>query len=153
VPTLRSGVLYFAIVFGAGFLLGPIRVLWAVPRFGARMAELMEMPIMLVVIVLAARWIGRARPATASRRLGVGGVALALMLLAELVLVRPLRGLSMREYVASLDPVSGMVYCFVLGVFAVMPLLVGTDGRTGSDAATGELTGKALGFSADDDRP
>jgi len=53
--TLRAGVLYFAVVFGAGFILGPIRLLWAVPRFGPRIAELMEMPIMLVVIVVAAR--------------------------------------------------------------------------------------------------
>ncbi len=44
----KAGVLYFTIVFD--FVLGPIRVLWLVPRFGTRMAELMEMPIMLVVI-------------------------------------------------------------------------------------------------------
>jgi len=29
--TLKAGVLYFAIVFGAGFVLGPIRILWVVP--------------------------------------------------------------------------------------------------------------------------
>jgi hypothetical protein len=45
--TVKAGVLYFAIVFGAGFVLGPIRLLWAVPRFGERMAELMEAPVML----------------------------------------------------------------------------------------------------------
>ena len=52
----KAGLLYFALVFGTGFLLGPIRLLWLVPRFGTRIAELMEMPVMLVVIVLAARW-------------------------------------------------------------------------------------------------
>jgi hypothetical protein len=31
---LKAGVLYFALVFGAGFVLGPIRILWAVPRLG-----------------------------------------------------------------------------------------------------------------------
>lgn len=112
-------------------MLGPIRVLWAVPRFGTRMAELMEMPIMLVVIVVAARWIGRDRPATGSRRLGIGGVALALMLLAEFALVLPLRGLSIREYAAHLDPVSGTVYYLLLGVLAAMPLLVGGTGTPG----------------------
>ena len=37
---VKAGVLYFAIVFGAGFALGPIRILWAVPRYGTRVAEL-----------------------------------------------------------------------------------------------------------------
>lgn len=38
-------------------MLGTIRTLWVVPRFGARTAELMETPIMLIVIVFSARWI------------------------------------------------------------------------------------------------
>jgi len=42
---LRAGALYFAIVFGVGFLLGPIRILWIVPRVGTRTAELIEAPI------------------------------------------------------------------------------------------------------------
>jgi hypothetical protein len=44
---LKAGLIYFAIVFGAGFVLGTIRTLWVVPRLGTRMAELMETPIML----------------------------------------------------------------------------------------------------------
>jgi hypothetical protein len=65
-------VLYFALVFGAGFVFGTIRTLWAVPRFGTRMAELIETPIMFVVTIAAARWIvrGLAVPLTPSRRLG-----------------------------------------------------------------------------------
>jgi hypothetical protein len=56
---LKASMLYFAVVFGAGLVLGPIRILWVVPRLGARMAELFEEPIMLGIIVLAARWIVR----------------------------------------------------------------------------------------------
>jgi hypothetical protein len=123
---LKAGLLYFALVFGAGFVLGPIRILWVVPRFDARIAELLEMPIMFVVIVLAARWTVRrlAVPSTPLHRLGMGVVALALLLVAELTLVLWLQGLSIREYLASRDPVSGMVYSVLLGVFAIMPLLV-----------------------------
>ena len=58
----------------------------------------------------------------------MGGVALALLLIAELTLVLRLRGLSIAEYVASRDPVSGSIYAGMLGVFAVMPILVGRDG-------------------------
>jgi hypothetical protein len=49
---LKAALLYFAIVFGVGFVLGTIRTLWLVPRLGARAAELLEMPVMLVVIVV-----------------------------------------------------------------------------------------------------
>ena len=38
-PILKTGVLYFELVFGAGFVLGTIRTLWIAPRLGARMAE------------------------------------------------------------------------------------------------------------------
>jgi hypothetical protein len=86
---LKAGVVYFAPVFAVGFLLGPIRVLWAAPRFGARTAELMEAPMMLAAILLAARWITQrvAAPSDARGRLFVGRVALALLLLAEFIVV------------------------------------------------------------------
>ena len=123
---LKAGTLYFALVFGAGFVLGPIRILWVVPRFGTRMAELMETPIMFVVSIVAARWIVRrlAVPPKPASRLGMGCVGLGLMLVAEFTLVLWLLGLSISEYLASRDPVSGTVYYVMLGVFAIMPLLV-----------------------------
>ena len=125
-PFLKAGVAYFAVVFGAGFVLGPIRILWLAPRFGTRLAELMETPMMFVVILVAARWIVRrlALPSRASSRLGMSFIALGLMLIAEFTLVLWLRGVSINEYLASRDPVSGMVYYVMLGVFCIMPLLV-----------------------------
>jgi hypothetical protein len=133
---LKAGALYFAAVFGADFILGPIRILWAVPRFGPRVAELMETPLMLAVIIVAARATVRrlAIPPAPARRLGMGSVALALLLIAELTLVLRLRGLSIAEYVAGRDPVSGTVYAGMLGVLAMMPLLVG-QGRTARNRA------------------
>jgi hypothetical protein len=127
VKNLKAGGLYFALVFGAGFVLGPIRILWAVPRFGTRMAELLETPIMFMVILVAARWVVRrfALPPGLTGRLGMGCVALGLLLAAELTLVLWLQGLSIREYLATRDPVSGTVYYLMLGVFAVVPLFVG----------------------------
>src|SRR3972149_2207812 len=124
--SLKAGVLYFVLVFGAGFVLGPIRILWVVPRVGDRTAELMEAPIMLGVIVLAARWIARrvAVPPTPPRLFGVGGVALGLLLVVEFTVVLWLRGLTIGEYFARRDPVAGTVYIVMLGVFAMMPLLV-----------------------------
>src|SRR6266851_353394 len=83
---LKAGTFYFALVFGAGFLLGTIRVLWVAPSFGTRIAKLMEAPIMLVVTILAAWWLARRHslPPTSAARLGVGFVALGLLLAAEI---------------------------------------------------------------------
>ncbi len=123
---MKAGVLYFALVFGAGFVLGTIRTLWVVPRVGARTAELMEMPIMLAVTILAARWtvLRLSVPMMWSARLEMGCIALVLMLIAEFGFVLWIRGLSIKAYVATRDPVSGTVYYLMLVLFAVMPLLV-----------------------------
>ena len=123
---LKAGTLYFALVFGVGFVLGTIRTLWVVPRLGTRKAELMEAPIMLVVTIVAARWIVLwfALPSLPSARLGTGCIALVLLLVAEFGFMLRLRRLSIREYLATRDPVSGTVYYVMLVVFAVMPLLV-----------------------------
>jgi len=123
----KAGILYFICVFGTGFILGPIRLLLVVPRLGTRMAELMEIPIMIAVIIVAARWIVRhyALPQHPYSRLGMGFLALGLLLSAEFSLVLTLRGMSIAEYLATRDPVSGTVYYLSLGLFALMPLLVG----------------------------
>jgi hypothetical protein len=123
---IRGGALYFAIVFGTGFMLGTIRVLWAVPQCGTRMAELMEAPIMLAVTILAARWVIRrfAIPRTPSKRLAVGFIALGLLLALEFSVVLWLRGLTISEYLAGRDPISGTAYYVMLGIYAIMPLLV-----------------------------
>jgi hypothetical protein len=95
---VKAGVLYFALVFGAGFVLGTIRTLWIVPVLGARTAELLETPIMCI--------------------------GLLLMLFGEFTLVLWLRGLSIRQYLATRSPVAGSVYYIMLGVFVLMPLVV-----------------------------
>ncbi len=86
----------------------------------------METPIMLVVTIVAARWIVLhfAVPSTPSSRLGMGCIALVLLLLAEFGFVLWLRGLSIRDYLATRDPVSGTVYYVMLAAFAVMLLLL-----------------------------
>ncbi len=123
---LKSGALYFALVFATGFVLGTVRTLWIAPRIGARAAELIEAPVMLAVSAVGARWIVRRLrvPNTASRRLGMGIIGLVLLVLAEFALVLWLRGLPIRQYLATRDPVLGTVYYFSLAIFAAMPMLV-----------------------------
>jgi hypothetical protein len=118
--------MYFGLVFGAGFVLGTLRVTLAAPRLGERVAELVEAPIMLLVTIVAAGWIVRrlALP-RGLQRLGMGLVGLGLLLGAELAVVLLIRGVTLGQYVASRDPVSGAVYLALLGAFAFVPLLVG----------------------------
>jgi hypothetical protein len=124
--TIRAGASYCALVFAAGFVLGTVRELWIAPLLGVRLRELLEMPVMLVVIILASRWtVTRFELSGHLRaRLTAGGIALALLLAAELTLALALRDTTLAAYVASRDPVSGIVYLIMLGIFAVMPALL-----------------------------
>ena len=56
---LKAGVIYFLLVFAVGWVLGPIRELWAVPHFGRMAAMLSEAVIMLIAMIVAARWVIR----------------------------------------------------------------------------------------------
>ena len=122
----KAGLCYFALTFGAGFLLGPLRIFLMVPRLGARAAELAELPVMIIVTWLAARWtIRRFRvPLSTGSRLVMGAVAFALLLAAEFALVLPLRGLTLEQYFATRDPVSSVAYYASLVLLALMPLIV-----------------------------
>jgi hypothetical protein len=134
---LKAGVLYFALVFGMGFVPGAIRTLLVVPRVGARTAELMEIPIMLVVTIVAARWVvlRLAVPPKPSARPGVGCIALLLLLIAEIGFVQWHRGQTMRDYIASREPVAGTVYYVMLVLFAIMPLLLARGAIAGQTSA------------------
>src|SRR5712675_692213 len=91
---LKAGVIYFLLVFAVGWILGSIRELWAVPHFGRVAAILSEAVIILIAMIVAARWVirrfhvSRTLPATIS----MGIVAIGLLLPAEIVGVHWVRG-------------------------------------------------------------
>jgi hypothetical protein len=122
---LRVATLYFLLVFGAGFVLGTGRVLILVPLIGERTAELLEMPLMLAVIVAAARWVVRHKlDGRQSSALPVGFIAMSFVLLADLAVGVWLRGMSPVEVFLNRDPISGIAYYAVLLFFAVMPAIM-----------------------------
>ena len=125
IKTILAGLTYFAIVLGTGFVLGVFRVPFLVPRIGERWAELAEMPIMAVVIFLAAGFILRRFPdiRSSGRSLAAGFLALALTVCAELGLAVALQDRTLSEFIDSRDKVSGSVYLLLLLVFAIMPRL------------------------------
>ncbi len=128
--TVKAGLTYFAIIFGVGFVLGAIRVLLVVPWVGVRTAELIEEPIMFIVVVFAARWLlRRFSLGPITEQLGAGMIGLGLLLAAEYALLRA-RGLTLREGIAQRDAVAGTVYLVMLLVFAMMPVVLGRTRAT-----------------------
>ena len=122
---IKAALEYFAIVFGTGTLLGPIRVLLLAPVIGRRAAELLELTIMLIVIAIAASFIvNRFQLKSRKARLAVGGVALSLGLVFEFGLSLRLRGTTVAEYFASRDPITAAAYYFTLILFGVLPMMV-----------------------------
>lgn len=124
---MKSAAIYFAIVFGVGFALGPIRILGLEPRLGVRTAELIEAPVMLLAVILAARWVGRRLCAgfSPAARLGVGLVAAGIVLIADMAVGVGLRDMSFLEVFTARDPVSGSVYYALVALTAVAPWVFG----------------------------
>ncbi len=122
---LKAAALYFALVFGAGFVFGTLRVLFVLPRVGERVAELLEAPLMLIVILFAARWTARkfAHASESLLLLEAGVIAALMVLLADVGVGVGLRGMSPAQVFTKRDAVSGTVYYLMLCAFALMPYL------------------------------
>jgi hypothetical protein len=95
---LKANLLYFAIVFGVGFVLGPICILWIVPLL--------------------------ALPSTASIQLALSCIVRGLLLVEKFTLMLRLGGLLPSEYFASRNPKPGTVCNPMPGMFAkITPIL------------------------------
>lgn len=129
---LRAAGLYFLLVFSAGFALGTLRVLFVVPAIGERAAELLEMPLMIVIVAVAARFVVRKYAGSihgTSQWLQVGAIALACMLTADVGVGVALRGMSVWQALFARDPLSGTAYYLALGFLALAPWLSSRMGQ------------------------
>lgn len=127
VNTLKAALAYFALVFGAGFLLGPLRILVLEPRFGLVAAAAIELPVLIGVMVLAARWALRhfAVPGRLAHWLGIGALAVGLQQIGDLGVALALRGMSVADHLAYFSTTPGRMLLASLVVFALMPAVVG----------------------------
>ena len=127
VQVLKAGTLYFLIAVGAEFVLEVIRLQVVALYVGERLAEMLEIPNVLLATIIGARWVvDRFKlPPLPGIRLSVGLVALILLLIVEGTVILPLHGISVTEYLAGQDPVVGIAPLGALGVLTVMPFLVG----------------------------
>lgn len=107
-------------------MLGSLRELVLAPRLGRDAALLVEAPLMLAAIVLAARRVVRRRavPAELRHRLAMGASALILLLVVELALGGLLRGLTVAAQIAAWESLFGVVTWLLYLAFAAMPALL-----------------------------
>ena len=121
----QAGVAYFAMVFCAGLLLGPPRVLWLEPWLGETLAVLAEAPVLIFAMWFAARL----APAWAGLRggwvsfLAVGFIAFVLQQIADLAVGFGLRGMTLNEQWAYFSTPPGYIYGACLVLFILTPLV------------------------------
>jgi hypothetical protein len=114
-----------------GFVLGTIRVLFVAPRIGVLDATLMEVPLMLIAAFFICRWaVGRwhVPPGLATR----GAMALwflVLLALFETLVGVALFGRTLAGTWSGLATLAGLIGLTAQAVAALLPLVVGSNGR------------------------
>ena len=119
-------LIYVATVFAAAFALGVLRVLVVAPRLGGLAAVALEVPVVLglswaVAGAVLRRW-PLPRP---GQRLAMGGLAFAVLMLAEMVLGITLFGRTMAGILAAMTTLPGLVGLAGHIGFALVPALRG----------------------------
>jgi len=120
---LTSGAVYFAIVFLAGFAFGALRTLAIAPLLGEAIAVLLEAPVILTISWFVAIWcVGRFEVSAEPRaRLAMGGVAFALLMLAELGVAMIFFHRSVAEHLAGYQSAAGAIGLAAQVAFAWVP--------------------------------
>jgi hypothetical protein len=120
---IGAGAVYFAVVFGLGFLLGVIRTLFLEPRLGPAWAVAVEAVPMIAAMIVVAPWAARLfdLPTDALPRIGMGIVALVLLLAAETALDALLRGRVL--WADRFQTAAGLIGVALQLLFAAMPLI------------------------------
>jgi len=110
-PAFKAGLAYFVVGFGFGFLLGTFRMFVIVPAIGEISAVMLEMPIILAISWFSSRWlIGRfSVPDRLPPRVVMGGLAFALLMLAEVGLSILGFGRTFAEHLASYRQVASIL--------------------------------------------
>lgn len=121
---LRLGLLYFAIVFAFGFLLGTARMIFLEPRLGADGAELLEIPIMTAICWFVARRLVARSALARPLRFAAGAIALACLLAFEFTVVLALQGRTLEVWAASRASLAGAAWALSMVLFGSFPGLL-----------------------------
>ena len=120
---LRAALFYFAVIFGLGFLLGTVRVLWGARALGETAFILIEVPVMLAASWLAARWlVRRYEVRSLAAAVAMGTLAFVLLMGAELLLASGLSGQAPAAWFAGLWHAPHLYGTLGQLAFAMMPV-------------------------------
>jgi hypothetical protein len=124
-PRLQAGALYFVICFTVGFIVDPLRELWLDPLLGQPRALAIELILLLLVSAAAARTAIRqvGTPMGSADRIGVGLIALLLLVLVEDGLARLFTDTSFLGIWAQLSDEAQVMSALLMLLYAAMPLL------------------------------
>ncbi|HYE62108.1 MAG TPA: hypothetical protein VD997_08935 [Phycisphaerales bacterium] len=122
---ITVGVLYGLAGFAAGFVMAPVRIMLLEPRIGPVAAVLVEVPVVLTVSFLAARWLVRrfVPGATPAQRAALGTVAFMLLQTAEFGLSLAM-GDTPPSYAAKIAAPAGVIGIAAQVLFGLLPLIV-----------------------------
>ena len=122
---LKAGVAYFGVVFGAGFVLGVFRTLVVIPRVGERTAVMLELPIILALSWVVARWlVGKFEVSESlGSRLLMGGLAFGLAMVGETGVAVFALGRSIVEHFASYRDGTALLGLAAQMVFGLIPAI------------------------------
>jgi hypothetical protein len=129
--SIRAGLVYFLLVFVAGFLLGTMRTFVVAPAIGDVPAVLVEVPLMLAVAWLACGWVTskasfEAKPA---ELVAMGATALLLLLAAEASVSVWLGNMSLNEHFRSYRRADVLIGLAAQGAYGCFPLVRGLRPR------------------------
>ena len=128
---IRAGGFYFLVVFGVGFLMGPVREFVFLPNLGPAGAVLAETPVLIAAMIIGARWIiNRYRlPARIPARLRMGGVGLVLVLMGDWLVGFYLRGWTTTQILQHYATVPGAINVILFILYLLIPLVLITFER------------------------
>jgi len=121
---IKAAMVYWAMIFALGFLLGAIRTYWIVPALGdVTIAVLAEIPFMLAASWWCARTLVRRYAVDrTARRAVMGGLAFALLMAAEATVGLILAGEKLSVWLAGLWHMPGILGLAAQILFALFPL-------------------------------
>jgi hypothetical protein len=117
-----AALVYWAVVFALGFVLGTVRVLWVIPLVGLLPATVMELPLILGGSWLASGWLVRRYVLEREgEALAVGALAFAILMVAECAIAVTLMEQSPAQWLTCLAAPHALLGLAGQVVFALMP--------------------------------
>ena len=118
------GLLYFGILFAFAFATGAARTLFVAPWLGRPAAVFLEVPLLIAVSWLVARYLLRSRSLSIEQRVVMGLTAFTLTMASEAELSLLMRGQHVGEWARAVQSPLGLVGLTGQIVFAALPIFV-----------------------------